>query len=488
MRAAATSSRIGHRVRLGAGLGALALVLRAPTFVTRFFDPDEAAIGVQAMVVRAGGTLYADIFDRKPPLPPLAYAASFAATGSNDLRPLRVMVTVGLAATGILVALDARRRWGPKHGWWAGVLLIVGAMSLFPADAGGANYAHFALLPGTAAMLWSRRARFGWGAAAGIALGAAVLCRQSWLLAFIPACYSAWRSGRARQVALLAAGFAGALLTVGFYAPLAGFWRWNVTSSPGFVFAGTDLAEALGRGALSVLAFAGFHITAVAGLVVAFRTRNPLRPAGAGDRDLWLWLLTALAAVAAGLRFFGHYWLQALPPVVVLATPVVVALAGRAGRAARVGLAVPAVVAFALLFVPGSFHGRPDPAELAGYVRAHTSPDDRVFVWGSFPEVLLRADRLPAGGLVHSDFVTGRSGGREDPAVTLADASPEALRILLRELTAHPPELVLDTSTAADLGYTRYPLEVAPDVAAFVRARYAEVAVIDGVTVLRRVG
>ena len=38
----------------------------------RLFDPDEAAIGVQGMVVRSGGTLYRDIFDRKPPLPPLA--------------------------------------------------------------------------------------------------------------------------------------------------------------------------------------------------------------------------------------------------------------------------------------------------------------------------------------------------------------------------------------------------------------------------------
>ena len=53
-------------------LAVLAVALRAPTFVDRLFDPDEAAIGVQGMVVRAGGTLYKDIFDRKPPLPPLA--------------------------------------------------------------------------------------------------------------------------------------------------------------------------------------------------------------------------------------------------------------------------------------------------------------------------------------------------------------------------------------------------------------------------------
>ena len=80
----------------------------------RLFDPDEAAIGVQAMVVRAGGTLYTDIYDRKPPLPPLLYAASFSLTDSTDIRLIRVLVTIMLAAAGILVALECLRRWGPS--------------------------------------------------------------------------------------------------------------------------------------------------------------------------------------------------------------------------------------------------------------------------------------------------------------------------------------------------------------------------------------
>src|SRR6476659_6696899 len=107
-------------------LTALAVLLRLPTFVTRLFDPDEAAIGVQAMVVRGGGTLYTDIYDRKPPLPPLLYAASFSLTDSNDVRLIRVLVTIMLAASGMLVALECLRRWGPRHAWWGGVLLIGG--------------------------------------------------------------------------------------------------------------------------------------------------------------------------------------------------------------------------------------------------------------------------------------------------------------------------------------------------------------------------
>jgi hypothetical protein len=460
--------------------------VRWPTFITRLFDPDEAAIGVQGMVVRSGGTLYKDIFDRKPPLPPLAYAASFGITGSTDIRPLRVVVTLCLAGAAVIIALDANRRYGHVAACWAGALTIAGAMALFPADAGGANFAHFALLPGAAAIVWARRRGSGWAIGAGIALGLAVLCRQSWLLGAVPAVYATYRAGRWRQVALLAASALLTVMTTGLYAPLSGFWQWTFANSPGFVFAPAGFGVSVGRGAASVGAFIAFHVTAVGCLVLAWRRRSPLLAAGRDDRDLWLWLLVGLGAVAAGLRFFGHYWLQVVPVVAVLAAPVAADLGRRWRRWAIGGLAVPGLVAFALLFVPGSFHHRPDPKRLAAAVDALTSPSQRVFVWGSYPEVLVRADRLPAGGLVHMDFVTGRSGGRDDPATTLADATPGALDIVLRSLRSRPPTLVLDTSTAPHLGYQAYPLSVVPAIADDVSSGYSRVGVVDGVTIYRR--
>lgn len=466
---------------------ALAVLLRLPTFTTRLFDADEAAIGVQAMVVRDGGTLYRDIFDRKPPLPPLAYAASFGLTDSTDVRLMRVLVTIFLALGGVLMAREAKRRWGSNtHALWAAGLYVGGAMALFPADAGGANYAHFALLPGTAALLWSRRDRWGLALAAGVALGVAILTRQSWLLATVPAIYSAWRIGRWRHTALLLAGAAATIATVGFYAPFGAYWEWNVTNSPGFVFAAAGIGTSLLRGLAAAGGFIAFHGAATVCLCVALRRRPPWRPAGAAERDVWLWLLSGLGAVAAGLRFFGHYWLQVLPPLVVLATPVAAEWAGRARRAAIGSQLLAGAVAFVLLFVPGSFHHRPDPTDLAAYLRSHSTADQRVFVWGSYPEVLVRADRRPAGALVHSDFVTGRSGGREDPRTTLEMAAPGALELLLADLRAHPPELVLDTSTADDLGYGNYPMSLFPEVEAFVEDGYERIDQIDGVTIWRR--
>ncbi|MEP7112714.1 MAG: hypothetical protein ABI862_05580 [Ilumatobacteraceae bacterium] len=483
-----TSEWRNGRITMCAGLTGLAFFLRAPTFVGRLFDPDEAAIGVQAMVVRAGGTLYTDIYDRKPPLPPLLYAASFSLTDSTDVRLMRLLVTVMLAASGILVARECLRRWGPTQAWWGGVLMIAGSMALFPADAGAANYAHFALLPGTAAIIWARRGTLLYAVAAGIALGVAVLSRQSWLLGVVPACLSIGLHGRWRNVLPSLAAGALTIATTGFYAPLGRFWEWNVTNSPGFVFAGTNIWSAIGNGLASIAGFGMFHpvmIAAVgicAGGTVA-RLRSHALPA---DVDLWLWVGSGLAAWAAGLRFFGHYWLQVLPPLVLLTVPVVAQWPRRVRTAAIAGVAVPAAAAWILLFVPGSFHHRPDPKILADYVRSHTTTSDRVFVWGSYPEVLVAADRLPAGALVHTDFVVGRSGGRNDPAETLPSAIPGALDIMLRSLDNDPPLLILDTSTSSKLGYSNYPTSLLPDLDTFIRDGYERVGSVDGVDIWQR--
>ena len=478
------------RLTMCAGLTILAFALRAPTFVTRLFDPDEAAIGVQAMVVRGGGTLYTDIYDRKPPLPPLLYAASFSLTDSTDVRLMRLLVTILLAVSGIVVALDCLRRWGPRHAWWGGVLMIAGSMALFPADAGAANYAHFALLPGTAAIIWARRGTSLTAIAAGVSIGVAILCRQSWLLGVVPGCVSVGLHGRRRNVPLFVAAAAATVATTGFYAPLGRFWEWNVSNSPSFVFAGTGIWSALGKGLASTAGFAAFHpvvivavgVAAAAGIAAIRRRTVP------ADIDLWLWIASGIGAWAAGLRFFGHYWLQVVPPLVLLAVPVVAAWTTRARTAAIVGVAVPLLTAWVLLFIPGSFHNRPDPAVLAGYVRSHSTATDRVFVWGSYPEVLVAAERLPAGDLVHTDFVVGRSGGRDDPAQSLPSAVPGALDIMMRSLNQHPPQLILDTSTAPDLGYRNYPTSLLPDLARFIHDGYQRVGTVDGVTIWQRRG
>src|SRR5437763_1536650 len=61
----------------------LAAALRVPTFSNRVFNSDEAYLATQAQVLVAGGRLYVDTVDRKPPVVPYVYAAVFGLTGSD---------------------------------------------------------------------------------------------------------------------------------------------------------------------------------------------------------------------------------------------------------------------------------------------------------------------------------------------------------------------------------------------------------------------
>ena len=472
----------------------LALLVRLPGMIHQLYDPDEAAIAAVAISERDGGTIYIDAIDRKPPVPALLFAASFSITGNTDLRPLRALMALGLAGAGLVVAADARRRHGESAARWAAGLMVLGAVAFFPIDAQAANFAHVALFPGAVAVVFSVDRRRWAPLLTGVALGVAILSRQSWLVGVLPALVGVvsvatrGRRGRLEAAGLFTVGLAATIAAIGFFVPFSDFWHWTFSSNTGFVAAGAPLLPTVGRTVATVAIFVAFHLTLVVVLVALARRRaedvSPFWRDPAGSQlAMWLWVITGGASVVAGFRFFGHYWLQALPPMVVLAAPMLAAADLRWQRWARAGLVVPAVLAFSFAWVPGTFRTLPDPDGLVAYVEQHTEPGDPVWIWGSFPEVYLEADRPPGGALVHSDFVTGRSGGRPSGPETVADATPGAEAALLRSLRADPPALVLDTSTADIREYGRYPLTDFPDLATFLVDHYDKVAVVDEVQI-----
>src|SRR5581483_5668841 len=292
-----------------------ALVSRLPGFVHQLFDPDEAAIATMGMVVARGGTLYRDVADRKPPLAPFLYAASFWLTGSRDLRPLHVFAALEIAAAALICASEVRRRAGAHAAWWAAGLLVTGAVALNATDAQAANFSHLALLPACAAIVAARRGTRGGAVLGGVMLGLAVLTRQTWVIGIVPAAYAAWWHGgrRAGRAVVLVTTAALTVTSVAVTVPFSSFFRWTFTDNGSLLF---DLAHSQSVGARAAQAIAVF----LAGHVVLcwLVARRGWRR---DELDLWLWLATGLVAVAAGFRFFGHYWLQVLPPMCLLAAP-----------------------------------------------------------------------------------------------------------------------------------------------------------------------
>jgi len=455
-------------------LGLIALscfVLRLPAlFLSRFYDPDEAYIAVQARTIAHGGRLYVDIADRKPPIPPLVYAAWFHLTSSHDIRGPRWFVTILLAVAAVVLTRDVCRTHGPKVALWAAALYVGGTYAFSPFDAASANFAHFALPLATLAMVWCRRKGW-WPLLGGLMLGLAILSRQSWVFAVPAGALSVWMVARVKGMVLYGAGLCGGVATAALMAPWSDYWFWNFKSSPGFVFASIGLGLALLRGIGALAAFAARHLPMVIGALATLP--KSLRK----HADLWLWTITAMAAVAAGFRFYGHYWLQPIPPLVVLSAPAIAAWTPRWRQISAWVLGATTMFSFVSLFFPSVFRVRHDATKLAAAIRSCTTATDRVFVWGSFPDVLVVSDRAAAGGLVHSDFVTGRSGGRSSGTDSV---TPGAQDKMMNDLHRRPPVLLIDTSGVDDLGYQAFPMVGNQQIAQFAREGYVAQHAMDG--------
>ena len=447
------------------GLAAVAsLALRLPALLTsRVLDPDEAAIALGARTMQRGGVLYTNMADRKPPLPALLYEWCFRLSGSHDLRLPRLVTALLMVAAAVVLMVEVARTYGATAARWAGALFVLGSLAMAPADAGGANYAHFALPFAAMAIVWARRNESRWIFAGGVALGLAVLGRQSWILAVPALAWSAWRAARVRGVSFAVLGTIAGIAVAALIAPWHEFWFWNVRSSNGFLTASIGVGTALGRFAGALALFVVLHLALVAATGLA--ARSTLR----SESDLWLWFLTGGAATVAGFRFYGHYWLQLLPPMVLLAAPILSRTAGMWRRTAMVTMALASVAALLLLSFPAVTRVRHSTTVLSQRLRACTTDTDRVFLWGSFPELLLAVDRPIAGTLVHSDFVTGRSGGRTAGTDAVA---PGAAERMMTDLTNDPPALLIDTSGVPDLGYTAFPMSTLPALGTFATSRY----------------
>ncbi len=479
--------RTGPRRRVGLSLVFLfllflgvAAIMRIPTFSDRVFNTDETYLATQAQVLVDGGHLYVDTVDRKPPVVPYLYAAVFWLTGSDHLGPVRVLAVLAHAVTALLLAAEARRRFRWRHAALAaGLLYLCAASGFFPTDAQAANFEVFMLPFMTGAMLLGIRRR---SAASGLVLGFATLTKQTAAAALLPLALLAWRARRWRGLAALGVAFLVPILAAAALFGVHDFFYWVFTSNGGYLDAQGVMGYALRLGARRTEWFLLGSGALVLLLPFSWKHRSE-------DLDLWLWLLSGVVAVVAGLRFFPHYYVQLIPPLTLLGVRGLDARPLRAHRAAVAVVAAVAVATTAYFVVPAfSYENTKDTRialDVARYFRSHTDPKARVLVWGQSPEVYWASRRHPAIRFATTGFVTGTSGGRPASHVGEQYAVPGAWDDVLADLRRTPPVLIANMSTANQRHAGEYPPRDYPQFARFLRSgHWHRVATVDGVAIL----
>ena len=184
-------------------------------------------------------------------------------------------------------------------------------------------------------------------------------------------------------------------------------------------------------------------------------------------RAMVVWLVAELALLAFGQRFYARYLLLIVPPLIVLFGFTLATLWLERPLISRraVAFASCAVVAVGLVWqsLPAASNDSQlaANADLAAYVRANSAPGDTIYVWGTDPDLYLRADREPAGPYlqIHPLIMPGYD--------------KTAVATMLDQWTAHPPRLVVTSrATNPDL-IGLYPLNQSAAMTNPLRTYYA---------------
>lgn len=461
----------------------IATAVRFPSFLTPFWSPDEGFLATEAQTMLHGAHLYDSVVDRKPPVLPWIYEAAFFLVGSRSLWPLRVLAILASVATAGFVAGIARRRWGDRYGLWTGVLLLLTSTGLAAADAQAATFEVFMLPATAAAVYFAERGRFG---IAGFAVALAFLVKQQGAIVFVVVLWCWWQAGRRPRAAVwMVAGLVYPIALAMLLTTPHGFLFWVVGSSGSYATSGGSLGSVAARG------FGNLGIMALAclGLVV------PALLAGRrGPRDvpLWLWLASSAVGMVMGLHFFGHYYIQLLPPVILLGAKGLVELRRRGFAGAlrrrspwRVALAYTSVACLGfLLWASLSSPVDEKHSVMVGHaIKDDISTRQTVFIWGMHPEEYWIADRKPATPYLTAGFLSNFAGGVNPKDVGIRYAVPGAWQRFEQDVRRSPPALIVDDSDGQ-----AYPVSRFRPLRDLLARHYTRCADVDGAIFYRRDG
>lgn len=505
---------------------ALLLALRLPTNRIPILNVDEADFVVESSALLDGGRPYIDFVEKKPPLLYVLYAAGLALTGRYNLPALRVLLIPYIALTALLLAGIARRTLGDRVARWVAPLYAVAISLGPPMDFHAANAESLFLLPLVAStwiLLPSETAGRRRLVAAGVLVGAASLIKQQAGIQLPILAAFLWFEGRALplraragRVCWLLAGMAAiwtaAIAALAAIGTLHEFYFWTVVINRYYVENGNGLKSGWAHceRAVSVL----WSFFPLLWLLVAFGLGALARGARSGRAGAALaltlavsWFGASLIPVAMGGRFFPHYFLQLMPPAVLLAAQGVEALWARltwAGRpsvalrtaAAALGLALVlqpltrvagGLTDPELLSIPHAMH---DAREVAAYAKANTAPEDRLLVWGYGSALYYLAERRPATRFSYVTYLVGAVEATPawwSPFTPSAPLEvPRAWDLFFEDLERHPPELVIDTAPAGYFAFYKFPVSRYPRLLAYLVEHYRKEKVA-GFDVWRRI-
>jgi 4-amino-4-deoxy-L-arabinose transferase-like glycosyltransferase len=495
---------------------ALVVILRLPTLLPSMYISDEGYYGTIANEILDGGTVYRTAVDTKPPGMYYIYAGVFRVAGRNNLLVIHILAILVVAATALVVRRIGARVADEWAGAWSGIGYAVFVHAYHPDDTLGANTEIFAALPLTLSVLaffrGEKKGRWGWMFLSGALVGMATLFRQpsAVTLGAMLACLAyGWLIPRTHLLGRVLA--AGSGVVIGFIAAigaLAWYYQWQGNLHDAYLWAWAFAiryveSETTVRYVLKRLVTVHLVVMLSWGLLWYFGIRQVIETLRCFRRRntvpseqvlLILWLVLSYLAIFIGWRFPGHYHLAVLPPLSILAGSAFSRFVAEQRRSPqprwrwiRTGI-IGAAALPAIGFLVMAFTVRTQTLDFLPTVQQivkETSANDRIFVWGSTPQLYSFSGRRMATRFVSCTHLVGAYASRPREVRDRAESViPGSWEMFQADWEAHPPALIIDMSTV-DSFWAAHPMTRYPVLRAYL-ANYRVEGVINGETIYRR--
>jgi hypothetical protein len=119
------------------------------------------------------------------------------------------------------------------------------------------------------------------------------------------------------------------------------------------------------------------------------------------------------------------------------------------------------------------------------HIVTETTPNDRIFVWGSYPELYSFSNRRMATRFVSCTHLVGAYADRPREVKDKANSViPGSWKMFREDWEAHPPVLIIDMSMVGP-GWATHPMTRYPALRAHLSG-YRMEGVVKGATIYRR--
>ncbi len=468
------------------GMLLLTVFIRVPSLVHPRAIDDESVYSLVGNEIADGGKPYIDAVERKPPLLFWTYAAIVKLGGKFNWPFIHVVALLWVMATMAGLYLLGRRLFNPLTGLFAAFFYSLYQPWLIFDDL-SFNGEMIMNLP----IVWAWVIAFSGSRSrvrpelffSGMLLCAAFLLKQPAAIAAVPLgiylLHPAYQKSRGLtfrdgvvQAAVFSFGFFGTLSLTGII-----LWKQGILSET-IYWTLTDHSVPVvfwARGLFHTLAFVGACLPMVIGAAIACRGRTTSWAAYPAERIALCGLvIVSLIGAAAGGRFYLHYYIQLVPPLALLAAPVFADIFSSPPDR-RPWLLKPRTLAIWLGLTVAGFSINQwigevirRPARQAGlYLRTHSAPSDRLFVWGQAAGVYVDARLRPACRYVVTFPLTGYIFGGISGIDTHDRIVPGTWEKLDQDFKEHPPKFIVEMLDGPK--NTQYPIRQYPVLARWLQ-------------------